>query len=946
LSTDYERRKVARQEGRRFCDPHVLTYQAERMSEPIRLKVGGVTNQQMTVYDEFGKTIPGFVSNNTSLLSSGYRIPTQAASNWPSDEMSSLFDRCIKEIDLSQQACTQTEPQTDAFGMPTSTTFAKLQVLLELVKSVRNSKEPSLVTPFVQKIVESLLDIHVSGTHPEMPVALKYRFRNCHLIVLRTLQDPRLYGSPYVSKEVTQILTNHREDIKFNVEVVELLIRCHLINVEVFDVYLAQSLERGMNFQSVQFAYKLLKVLFYDEKASAPITEAKFYNTLEVLAKVVSLRVNFPPMLPQLIETIKTNFDLTLEESQRPKGATQVMHNALTRVVEHERRVLKLCNFMGGFRKRAKEFDDPQGFLEKVEYFMREWVGIYHSPSAGRDGNKGFATFVQQLQLQKILHTDDLIICFFRNCTELFVDMTYGLMQDTNTQTLVNPSMIRSKCFHFLDAYVRLIVFMIKWPSGETSTSTRVHFLNRILGVTIGVLLHDHEARHTDFRQLAFQRIFLMLYFELTAPEQFLDNLSVSILTAFTNAFHLIRPSKAPGFAFAWLELVAYRGFLSKMLQHPVPPMKQSNAVNCNVPPTWPMYSQLLIDLFKYLSPYLRNVEITKSIEVLYRGTLRLILVLLHDFPEFLCNFHYTFCDVIPANCIQLRNLILSAFPRNMRLPDPFTPNLKVDTLPEINQAPIILTNICHAMPEKFSRSLETYLSSRAPVDFLSNLRSTLQVSNEAGCKYNVPLINSLVLYVGVQAIAHLNSKGTAPSMGTITHSSHMDIFQNLSVILDTEGRYLFLNAIANQLRYPNAHTHYFGCTLLYLFVEANQEAIQEQITRVLLERLIVNRPHPWGLLITFIELIKNPTYKFWTHEFVNCAPEITKLFESVARSCTGKQYSLQQNQATIPSITTSNSTSVVTGTTAVPSVVVAPPNGTNNIPVPTAVVSNNTIQS
>ncbi len=45
-------------------------------------------------------------------------------------------------------------------------------------------------------------------------------------------------------------------------------------------------------------------------------------------------------------------------------------------------------------------------------------------------------------------------------------------------------------------------------------------------------------------------------------------------------------------------------------------------------------------------------------------------------------------------------------------------------------------------------------------------------------------------------------------------------------------GRYLFLNAIANQLRYPNSHTHYFSCTLLYLFAEANTEAIQEQITR------------------------------------------------------------------------------------------------------------------
>lgn len=57
---------------------------------------------------------------------------------------------------------------------------------------------------------------------------------------------------------------------------------------------------------------------------------------------------------------------------------------------------------------------------------------------------------------------------------------------------------------------------------------------------------------------------------------------------------------------------------------------------------------------------------------------------------------------------------------------------------------------------------------------------------------------------------------------------------------------------------------------------------------RVLLERLIVNRPHPWGLLITFIELIKNPRYNFWSHSFTHCAPEIERLFESVARSCMG----------------------------------------------------------
>lgn len=39
---EFELRKHARQEGRRYCDPMVLTYQAERMPEQIRLKVSSL----------------------------------------------------------------------------------------------------------------------------------------------------------------------------------------------------------------------------------------------------------------------------------------------------------------------------------------------------------------------------------------------------------------------------------------------------------------------------------------------------------------------------------------------------------------------------------------------------------------------------------------------------------------------------------------------------------------------------------------------------------------------------------------------------------------------------------------------------------------------------------------------------------------------------------------
>jgi hypothetical protein len=66
------------------------------------------------------------------------------------------------------------------------------------------------------------------------------------------------------------------------------------------------------------------------------------------------------------------------------------------------------------------------------------------------------------------------------------------------------------------------------------------------------------------------------------------------------------------------------------------------------------------------------------QVRSLYKGGLRLLLVLLHDFPEFLCQHHGPLCDAIPPSAVQLRNLVLSAFPRHMRLPDPFTPGLKV----------------------------------------------------------------------------------------------------------------------------------------------------------------------------------------------------------------------------------------------------------------------------
>lgn len=272
------------------------------------------------------------------------------------------------------------------------------------------------------------------------------------------------------------------------------------------------------------------------------------------------------------------------------------------------------------------------------------------------------------------------------------------------------------------------------------------------------------------------------------------------------------------------------------------------------------------------------KAQLKETTRLLYRGTLRVLLVLLHDFPEFLCDYHYSLCDVIPTTCIQLRNLILSAFPRSMRLPDPFTPHLKVDLLPEINQSPTILSDYTSVLTSELKNEIDGYLMKKQrsnDVSFLDRLALLVKKKEEDKVYYNIPLMNAIVFYVGISGV----NQGIPINQGP-----PVEIFQYLLNELDSEGRYLFLSAIANQLRYPNSHTHYFSCVILYLFVESTKEIVQEQITRVLLERLIVNRPHPWGLLITFIELIKNPRYSFWNHSFTRCATDIERLFESVSR--------------------------------------------------------------
>lgn len=101
-----------------------------------------------------------------------------------------------------------------------------------------------------------------------------------------------------------------------------------------------------------------------------------------------------------------------------------------------------------------------------------------------------------------------------------------------------------------------------------------------------------------------------------------------------------------------------------------------------------------MVNAFTFLkNNMVPNKPTPPSMQAFYHACLRIVAVVRRDFPDFLCDFHFNFVNCLPEQCIQLRNLILAAYPSNIQQPDPFSKNLKIDLLTEIEQVPRILSN-------------------------------------------------------------------------------------------------------------------------------------------------------------------------------------------------------------------------------------------------------------
>ncbi|CAO3654186.1 unnamed protein product [Cunninghamella echinulata] len=483
-----------------------------------------------------------------------------------------------------------------------------------------------------------------------------------------------------------------------------------------------------------------------------------------------------------------------------------------------------------------------------------EWVRLCQHPMVT---NNICQTMVKKIM--SLTRDSSSLSSFTRMCTEVCVDY-YSFNKSTKS-----ANQRRAVCM--IDGYAKLIAAMAKLNKEDGNEDYKFKIFSNSLSVAVLVLAQHHQQFGNEFNQKPFLRLFTSLFAEMY------DLMDANMLLAYSETLLTIQPKDLPGFAFAWLQLISHRTYLPQLL------VTDDNK-------GWDICHRLILGLLEFLGPLLEQEKLDVAIKTYYRGSLRVLVVLLHDFPEFLCHYYIALSEAIPFSCIQMRNLVLSAFPRTMHLPDPFTPNLQLDDLPESKMIPSLddhyLDNITNSgAVSAIDQYFELKKKDNENDDVLESLVD--KIMNEVGGAAlkqhpkGLQNLGAIVLYIGSKA-SILLSQGESLS----DNCAAIVLYKQLLSNMVSEGRYLLIGSFADHLRYPNSHTNFFSQLILYLF-DKEQVEIKEQITRVLLERLIVNRPHPWGLLSLFIDLMKNDT--FWKHDFIHCSPEIEQLFSNVSRS-------------------------------------------------------------
>ena len=522
----------------------------------------------------------------------------------------------------------------------------------------------------------------------------------------------------------------------------------------------------------------------------------------------------------------------------------------------------------------------------QLQYIFDEWAAICDASPSNPSENI-FSAFISQLHQKQLLNSQEDVAVFLRFCIDDAMD-SFGL-------AILNADGNSDEPFCKVDWLARLIVSLVK-NQAETNGSVKrkkAASMKSILAVLTLIMNNHHVMQGERFNQRGFFRLLSSILCDWHDFGREGDAPDRNMLIVFANSFLMLTPHHFPTFVYSWLMLISHRLFMPSLLKlsnDEVSSIVSSTNCSTDMWQGWDSFARLMEAALSYICQFLKSTTITPLAMDLYRGIIRIVLILHHDFPEFLAENHFRLCNSIPRYCTQLHNLVLSAYPSSFpELPDPFVTGLKVDRLEEMRKAPRIVGDYTGPLIQKNIKDVidASLRSNEISSDNLTHVANAVYMPTGRGLAVDSSLLHAIVLYIGQSAIATAGQKGGQPFT---SDSPQASLMTKLARELHPEARYFFLSAMAHQLRYPNSHTHYFSYALLHLFgtdlADQQESDVRQQITRVLLERLHVIKPHPWGLVITTLELIKNSDYNFFQLPFIKASPLVNLYLRCSTNEC------------------------------------------------------------
>lgn len=842
-----------------------------RLPNPLGLAPTGLSAQQLKIYEHFGETRvdqivppPGSAAitqqqpqslaplQQQSQAPAGVGVGAVApppqqqkervvaqAQGVPDDIVSfeQLFAAITANCDKAVQLVSEVTETKLADLPPNHSIMAALTQALVIAQS-NAIKYPELLLKAAQYAVNCLF----TQAH-ENPMS-----NEIYVVILDKLCE----YSPSTAKDVIWWLVHSSDQRKFNMPVMLSLLKVQLIQPIKLDLSIGKLIKETNNPVVVKFAASLLTNIFTSEDMRPIALRSEFANTLDALSKYQGNDQS--------------------DEHRQAKEATSTLFKLLNEAAPASNQL-----------------------FAQLGYIFAEWVRLLtHGDEATHELQ---IEFVKGLIQAGILNNPEYVKTFFKAAIEISIT-SFATEHELRSRT-------QHETYLAVDTLAMLIVRIVLLIEDSKQA---IDYLKKVLGIIILNLINDHETSKANWNERAYFRFFSSLLSTWcdasVLDEEATVNLDVEFYNYLGELFNALQPIVIPGFTFAWISLISHRMYLPKLLE--LPERKGYSTL-----------VKLLSSALKFQQVY-GNKQSSRQheheheqeqeheqkdekekqensqqgpdvINVTYKAINRIFIGILHDFPEFLVECHYQLVTNIPRGYIQLRNIVLSATPKDIHVPDPFTQGLKVERLPEINESPVVFYKPIEDLSKVgLKKPVENFLRIPAP-GLMRTIYNGLKLNqpkevNDLGYEetihFNIKLINALVLHVGISSVADRLPN----NRGFNTKSSQVALLVDLMNYGNTEFKYHLINAIANQLRYPNSHTHWFIGIILHFFSNnniwnsnSNKLVVQEIITRVLLERRISNKPHPWGLTILFTELVKNGDYGFFELPFVKDSVEEVK---------------------------------------------------------------------